>query len=147
MIAVILVAAALITQLVSAYFLPQKAVMHLSGARFEVRIADNDRTRIKGLSGTDDLPANQAMVFIFDNDGRHAIWMKDMNYAIDIVWLDASKKVVDIVVDATPDSYPNKTFVPKADGRYVVEFRSGTVAEKGIRVGQEAVFSGISRDL
>lgn len=145
--ATVFAVAVLMAQFVSAYFLQPRAVMHLAGERFEVRIADNDRTRIKGLSGTSELPANEAMVFIFDNDSRHTIWMKDMNYSIDIVWLDASRTVVDYVTDVSPDTYPNRTFSPKADARYVAEFRSGTVQAKGIRVGQQAVFSGTSRNI
>lgn len=144
---IILVVALLLAQAVTAYFLPAKAVMHLNGERFEVRIADNDRDRKKGLSGTNDLPKNEALVFIFDHDGRHGIWMKDMNYAIDIVWLDSERRVVHIKTNALPESYPNESFYPKSDARYVVEFRSGIVEDKGIRIGQEAIFSGTSRQI
>lgn len=140
-------ALSLVFQAVNAYFFVSEAVMHLSATRFEVRIADNDRTRTKGLSGTSQIPADEAMVFIFDHDDRWSIWMKDMNYAIDIVWLDKDKKVVDFVTDVSPDSYPNKTFMPKEEARYVVEFQSGVVEKVGIEVGQEAVFSGTSREI
>lgn len=143
---IILVVALLLTQMVSAYFLPAKAVMHLNGERFEVRIADNDRDRKKGLSGTNDLPKNEALVFIFDHDGRHGIWMKDMNYAIDIVWLDSERRVVHTKSGVLPESYP-EVFFPDSAARYVVEFRSGIVEEKGIRIGQEAIFSGTSRQI
>lgn len=143
---IILVVALLLTQVVSAYFLPARAVMHLSGERFEVRIASNDRDRIKGLSGTDSLPKDEALLFIYDYDGRHKIWMKDMNYAIDIVWLDSERRVVHIKRNALPESYP-EVFSPDLNARYVVEFSSGVVNEKGIRVGQEAVFSGTNRQI
>lgn len=142
-----LLVAVLISQVVGAYFMPQTAVMHLGSHRFDVRVADTDRSRQQGLSGTTSLPANEAMVFVFDSDNRWSIWMKDMNYSIDIVWLDSSKHVVDFVLDATPDSYPTKTFFPKEDARYVVEFKSGTVKSKGIRIGDQAVFSGTSKQL
>lgn len=145
-VSILLLVITVLSQAVSAYFSPPKAVMHLANARFEIRIADNDRTRIKGLSDTPDLPADEAMVFIFDNDSRHAIWMKDMNYPIDIVWLNSSRKVIDFVTNVPPDSYP-KVFLPKEPARYVVELRSGTVKQKGIKAGQEAIFSGINREL
>lgn len=137
----------LLTQAVNAYFYPPTAVMHLGDTRFTIRIADTDRTRIKGLSGTHDLPAHEAMVFVFDYDNRWSIWMKDMNYPIDIVWLNSSRKVIDYVTNVSPDTYPNKTFLPKEPARYVVELRSGMVKQKDIRVGQEAIFSGINREL
>ncbi len=136
-----------IGQLAYSYFVSPKAVMHLNGERFEISIADTDRTRIKGLSGTHHLPRDEAMVFIFDRDEKWSIWMKDMNYAIDIVWLNDKKQVVDFVTNVPPDSYPNKTFAPEEKARYVVEFQSGVVEEKGIKVGQTAVFSGTSKEI
>lgn len=145
--AFVLLVAVLVSQVVGAYFMPQTAVLHLGSHRFEARIADTDRSRQQGLSGTMRLPADEAMVFIFDSDGRWPIWMKDMNYSIDIVWLDNSKHVVDFALDVSPDSYPTKTFFPKNEARYVVELKSGTVKAKGIRVGDQAVFSGTSKEL
>ncbi len=143
----ILLVLVIFVQAASSYFTQPTAVLHLAGARFDMRIADTDKTRIKGLSGTLDLPADEALLFVFDYDNRWSIWMKDMNYAIDIVWLNSNRKVVDFVTNVPPDSYPSKTFFPKEQARYVIEFRSGTVKEKGIKVGQEAVFSGTSRGL
>ena len=143
----LLILAIVLSQTVVAYFMPPKAVLHLGDGRFDIRIADTDRTRKKGLSDTPSLPADEALLFVFDRNGRWSIWMKDMNYPIDIVWLDDSMKVVDYVMNVPPDSYPTKSFFPKEDARYVVEFSSGTIKKKGIRLGQKAIVSGTSRQL
>ncbi len=145
--AIVLLIAVLSLQLVSTYLMPQTAVIHIGSHRFKASIADTDRTREQGLSGTRDLPADRAMLFIFDSNNRWPIWMKDMNYSIDIVWLDESKKVVDFVTEVSPDTYPTKSFYPKADARYVVELRSGTVGKKTIRVGDQMVVSGTNKEL
>jgi uncharacterized membrane protein (UPF0127 family) len=136
---------AMLSHAVSAYFIPARAVLHLGSGRFEIEIADTDRKRQKGLSGTKSLPANKALFFVFDYDNHWPIWMKDMNYPIDIVWLNDSKEVVDFYMNVPPDSYPTRTFTPKEEARYVVEFKAGTIQEQGIRVGQEAVISGTSK--
>jgi uncharacterized membrane protein (UPF0127 family) len=145
-VSLLLVVAALASQVVTAYFIEQTAVMHLGTHRFDIRIADTERTRAQGLSGTSELASNEAMVFVFDTNSRWGIWMKDMNYAIDVVWLDESKHVIDYVTSISPDSYPRR-FVPKEDARYVVELKSGTVQQKNLRIGDQAVFSGTSRKL
>lgn len=142
-----LIVATILAQVASAYFLTPKAILHLGEGKFTARIADTDASRIKGLSGTDSLPRDHAMVFIFEENTRHGIWMKDMNYSIDIVWLDEAKQVVDYVTNVPPSSYPNKSFFPREDARYVVELNSGVVKDKGIKVGQVAFFSGTSKDL
>lgn len=58
--------------------------------------------------------------------------MKDMQYSIDIVWLDAAKKVIYIVKDAHPDSYPEVIFKPPQEARYVIELKAGVVDSKRI---------------
>ncbi len=93
----------------------------------------------KGLSGTTGLRQDQALLMVYESDGKWPIWMKDMQYPIDIVWMDKGKKVVHIVKNAPPDSYPEK-FTPKKDARYVIELPAGATSQKNITVEQIAVF-------
>jgi hypothetical protein len=51
-------------------------------------------------------------------------WMKEMNFPIDIVWIDDNFRVVDIIYDARPESYPNLFTSPKSV-KYVLELNSG----------------------
>lgn len=76
---------------------------------------------------------------VYPTDGKHAVWMKDMHYPLDIVWLDKDKKVIYIVKNAPPDSYPEK-FVPKKDARYILELPAGAVNEKAINIDLTALF-------
>ena len=145
-IGIILIVAVLAVQVVSAHFATPKATLHIGGDKFIATIADTEASRIQGLSGTLHLGADHAMVLVFDADGRHGIWMKDMHYALDVLWLNESKQVVDYVTNVSPDSYP-RVFTPKEDARYVVELKAGTIKARGIRVGQVAVFSGTDKEL
>jgi len=116
------------------------ANVHIGDGVFTTRVAKTDAERSKGLSGTGELRSDQAMLLVFDHDDKGSIWMKDMNYAIDIVWLDKDKKVVYIVKNAPPESYPYEKFVPKQDARYVLELPAGTVNKKAINIGLQATF-------
>lgn len=102
---------------------------------FEVLVADSDTTRIRGLSGRPSLSNGQAMLFVFPNDGTHGIWMKDMRFAIDILWVDRDGTIVHIEQEVRPDSYPN-VFTSMVQARYVIEVNAGVVQELGIDVGQ-----------
>ena len=93
-----------------------------------VSIADTPATRRQGLSGTEELGRYQGKLFIFDEVARHGIWMKDMNYAIDILWFDAEGVLVDIREEISPDTYPD-IFRPSDPALYVVELRAGTVED------------------
>lgn len=117
-----------------------QTTVRLGDGVFTARIAQTDKERIKGLSGTTQLSESRAMLFVFEQDGEHPIWMKDMNYAIDIAWLDSNKKVVHIARDIPPRSYPEK-FKSNTPARYVIEFRAGTLDAKRITVGKQASFT------
>lgn len=93
--------------------------------------------RVRGLSGTKRLPAGIVKLFVFDSDGPQSIWMKDMNYPIDIVWLDAAGQVVHIAPRTEPNTYP-KSFSSPVPARYVVEAEAGFVAANGIGTGTVA---------
>lgn len=116
------------------------ATVRIGDGVFAARVANTHETREKGLSGTQSLRPEEAMLFVYDTDSRWSIWMKDMNYPIDIVWLNSKKEVVYIVKNAAPESYPYENFAPKQDARYILEFAAGTVDRKKIIVGKEAAF-------
>lgn len=114
--------------------------LRLGEGEYAVRVVSSGAERTKGLSGTTSLPKDQGMLFVFDADGRWGIWMKDMNYPIDILWLDRSKTVIDMVENASPASYPSTTFKPKVPARYVLELAAGSIADASIVVGNRATF-------
>lgn len=139
----LLVATALLSfHLIFSYIYPKTTSLYIGDGAFSARVAKNDAARTEGLSGTENLPSDEVMLFVFESDSRWGIWMKDMQYSIDVVWLDESKKVVDMALGVTPSSYP-RVYTPKKDARYVLEFAAGTVRQQSIREGQHAVFSDI----
>lgn len=89
----------------------------------------------RGLSGTSQLPPDIIKVFMFATSGRWGFWMPDMRYPIDIIWLDEEGSVVYLVTPATPESYPDTTFVPEVPARYVLETVPGLAASQGIATG------------
>src|SRR6476469_7434794 len=91
-----------------------------------VRVADTDETRMKGLSGTSSLGDNEGMLFVFATPGRWGMWMKDMKYSLDMVWIDGDKKIVSKAENVTPDTYP-KVFLPDKDALYVLELPAGYI--------------------
>lgn len=108
-------------------------------ARFKIEIADTPALQELGLSGRKDLSADHALLFVFEKDGHYAFWMKEMNFSIDMIWINKDKKIVHIVEHAKPESYP-QTFQSSEPARYVLEVRDGIVHEKNIAVGDTIRF-------
>jgi uncharacterized protein len=107
-------------------------------AALHVLIADTESRRMLGLSYRESLGKNQGMLFVFDEPGKHGIWMKEMKFSIDIIWLDDNLKVVDVKRNISPDTFP-EVFEPKADASFVLEVNSGFTDKHDISVGSELV--------
>jgi len=117
--------------------LVQKQII-VGSAQVVVEVADTEALREQGLSGRPNLPEGQGMLFVFDTDGVWGIWMKGMQFPIDIVWADASGTVVTVAVNIAPDTYPD-SFYPTIPARYVLELQAGFTATHDIVVGSKIV--------
>lgn len=90
-----------------------------------------------GLSDRPILAENSGLFFIFPYSDTHGIWMKEMNFPIDIIWLDENYQIVAVKENAAPDSYP-EVFKPTTPALYVLEVPAGFVQKHKISVGAMA---------
>ncbi|MCX6713916.1 MAG: DUF192 domain-containing protein [Candidatus Vogelbacteria bacterium] len=102
-------------------------------------IADTKEKRELGLSGRQFLPAGTSMLFIFDQPNYHSFWMKNMNFPIDIIWLDANKKIIDLSENLSPLSFP-KTFSPKTPAQFVLEVPANFIRRNQLQIGTDISF-------
>lgn len=109
--------------------------LRLHGHTYHIKVVKSPDELQKGLSGTANLPNDQAMLFVFSAEGTQAMWMKDMNFPIDMVWLNNGGEVVYLVKDVQPSSYPAVKFVNDKPARYVIELANGTIERTGVRIG------------
>lgn len=122
---------------INEFFLPSSPIVHFGDLPVRVEIADSPAELTKGLSGRDNLgDYNKGMFFIFPNTDKHGIWMKDMKFSIDIVWIDENLTVIGIERNVSPDTYP-RVFRPEKPVRYVLETEDRYVDLVGIHVGQK----------
>lgn len=96
----------------------------IHSSRISVSVADTEAERVQGLSGVKSLPDGTGLLMKFDTDGSPGIWMKDMLFPIDIVWIDSNWKVLQVTPSVSPNSYP-KVFYPDSNIRYVLELPAG----------------------
>jgi len=108
----------------------------------QASVARTMSERITGLSGTPFLPEELVKLFIFDTPGLHSIWMKDMNYPLDIIWADSEGKIVYLEEDVSPDSFPN-FFTPTVPAKYVIEANAGFIVKNGVLVGQMVILPNL----
>ncbi len=110
----------------------------------KIEIADSDAEHERGLSGRESLALNAGLLFVFETPSTYGFWMKNMNFPIDMIWIDSDYKIITIKENVEPDSYPN-IFKPRAPAKYVLEVNSGFVKQYGLKEGAEMAFTGINR--
>ena len=115
----------------------------IGGSVVRVEVENTEASREQGLSGRTSLAEGHGMLFVFDAPGKYGFWMKDMNFAIDMLFIDASGKIVTIAAEASPAGYhlnPPQVFYPASDALYVLEVPAGFAAVHGIVDGIQATF-------
>lgn len=111
----------------------------LGDEEIKVEVVDTIESRAQGLSGKSSLEEDEGMLFVFDIAGVYPFWMKDMNFPIDIIWMDENQKVIYIKKNATPESYP-ESFWPKENSKYVLEVSSMFTNKHNIKLGDKLEF-------
>lgn len=113
---------------------PNTIIGQIGMGYFNFEVVDTFAARAQGLSGRDSLPATDAMLFVFDRAATQCIWMKDMKFPIDILWVDDADTVAYMMKQVDPSTYP-KSFCPDIAAKYVVEMTAGTADKNQIRLG------------
>lgn len=120
-------------------YLYKKIDITIGNSVFKAEIADTPALLEQGLSGRASIDEDYAMLFVFPTPGQHKFWMKDMNFPIDIIWLNKYKKIVHIEKNLSPNTYP-RAFGPDTDTVYVLEIKSGKADQLDLLINQEIIF-------
>ena len=120
----------------------KQAIVNVNGTNLVASVANTPLEHKRGLSGTHSLNGSNGMLFVFEEADEHGFWMKDMDYAIDIVWVDENNQVVDIKENVSPDTYP-MVFKPSAPAKYVLEVMAGWVSQNSVEIGDNIMVTDI----
>lgn len=108
--------------------------------RIEAELAATPQSRQIGLMNRRAMPAQHGMVFVFTEDQRHCMWMRNTLIPLSVAFLDREGRIVNIE-DMQPQTENNHCAAQPA--RYALEMNLGWFAEKGIRAGDR--LRGIDR--
>jgi len=117
--------------------------VRIGSVEIPVELAADAATRQKGLSGRPSLDPDSGLLFIFDQPAIYTFWMPDMNFPIDIIWIN-DNKVVDISKNVSNNFDPQNPafYKPAIPAQYVLEVNAGFSEKENIKVG-DAVFINI----
>jgi hypothetical protein len=118
-------------------------VMLPDGSTVHVELARTDAEHAYGLMERSSLPAGRGMLFIHKQPSEYPYWMYQCKIALDIVWMDAEHRVVEIAADTPPcrgkaSTCPN--YGGHAEAEFVLELPAGSARKHGIVEGQVVHF-------
>lgn len=89
----------------------------------DIEIADTDYDIQTGLMYRSTMEPNQGMLFVFDDEEERFFYMKNTQIPLDIIYIDANKKIVSFQKNAKPF---NETSLPShVPAKYVLEVNAG----------------------
>ena len=123
--------------------LPNKVKITINNVDLQADVALSSEEQTKGLSIKDSLKSNEGMIFPYESPRTLRLWMKDMKFPIDILWLDADKKVVHIEEGLQPCGplLPCPSYTPDVQAQYVLETVAGFSSANGITTGIPVEFN------
>jgi uncharacterized membrane protein (UPF0127 family) len=104
-----------------------------------VRVADTHTKRYVGLSNTAALGPDEGMVFVYDESGTRAFVMRNMSFALDIIYVAGNGSVTRIHHASVPPAGTSEGELRRYRGRgqYVLETNRGWANETGLTVGDQ----------
>lgn len=124
-----------------------KPMVLIGEASFIVELADTQDKRTQGLSGREYLDQGAGMIFLYEEVGRLAFWMKDMYFPLDMLWIGGDCRVADISAQVQPPE-PDQSnrelhlISPNQPALHVLEINGGEAADAGISIGDPIKFAG-----
>ncbi|MHA6323966.1 DUF192 domain-containing protein [Roseivivax sp. CAU 1753] len=104
-------------------------------ASFRVSVADDAAERSQGLMNVPQMDRFAGMLFVYDQPGDVAFWMRNTLIPLDMIFADVTGVVRKVHANAVPH---DETAIPGAPGtQYVFEINGGLASTLGIAPGAQ----------
>ena len=108
--------------------------------RISAEVAATEASRQQGLMNRQTMPAQDGMLFVFEQNQRFCMWMKNTYLPLSVAFVDDSGAIINIA-DMVPQSEQSHCATKPA--RYALEMNVGWFEKRGLRSGSK--ISGLDR--
>ena len=114
------------------------------GAVIDAEPATTPQQQARGLMFRSELAPDRGMIFMFPDEGPRAFWMYNTLIPLDIIWMNADRRIVFISANTPPCPSPNqaacRNYGEGFAAQYVLELAAGQAAAHGLQVGDRPAF-------
>jgi hypothetical protein len=118
---------------------PDGGMVVAKGQKFLAEVARTPQEQMRGLMYRQSLARDRCMIFLYEEDGEHKIWMKNCLISLDVVWVREDGTVTETSENTPPCSPVRGDDCPTYGGnlpaRHFIEFPAGTLRRIGLRKG------------
>ncbi|NIA08134.1 MAG: hypothetical protein GWP14_10965 [Actinobacteria bacterium] len=104
---------------------------------FQVKVADTDELRRRGLSGVKELGKDEGMLFVMPKPTNMRMWMKGCYIPLDVLYFDSDNKLINFhrmtVPAAGAGDYALATYRSDKPAKYALELAGGRAEELGVK--------------
>jgi uncharacterized membrane protein (UPF0127 family) len=113
------------------------------GVTILAELADTTEKRGRGLMFRESLAKDRGMLFTFSEPQQWTFWMKNTRISLDIIWMDAKKRIVHVerkvpTCSRTDDECPQ--YQPNDPAVYVLELAAGVADSLKLQRGVTLTF-------
>ena len=121
----------------------QTQTIKIASQQIEIYVADTPAKKETGLAAFDQISENQGMIFSFDDATVRTFWMKNMKFAIDIIWIRDDKIIgidenIELETNKPDNQLTRYSSVEPSDS--VIEVNAGWCQRNNIAVGDKISF-------
>ncbi len=112
-----------------------------NGCSLIAELAITEEERQLGLMFREKINPDQGMLFVFEKEDILSFWMKNMNFPLDILWLNQEKRIVHMESHVPPCQDPDcPSYFSPFPAMYVLELKKGSVETNQLKLYDKIEF-------
>lgn len=111
-------------------------------AILDIEFANTEYETQTGLMYRRSMRNDRGMLFVFENEIRRSFYMKNTEFALDIIFVNSDHEIVSIQKNAKP--FDKSSLASEAPAKYVLEINAGLSDQWGLEAGDLIEFSKFS---
>lgn len=108
----------------------EKVIVTIGKKSYKCKVVKIEEEKRKGLQDIEHLPIDEGMLFQWDEEATHEMWMKNTKIPLDQIGINEDEEVT-FVYTAKPE---DETLIPFPNSKYILEVNAGSEIKEGDEV-------------
>lgn len=107
----------------------EQKLVNIGNKTYKCKIAKSEEDKRQGLMNIENLPPDEGMLFVWDEEDTRQMWMKDTLVPLDMIAINDNDEVITVY----PAQPKDETLIPFMSTKYILEVNQNS----GIKIGDD----------